>query len=137
MNPLFDLQFWFALHPSALSPVFEQVFFIGFAILIVAGAIAHIVARNKKKQDREITRVFKWIGQMFYGMGIAGLVWYFFTFELIYLFGARFWFLIWVGVFVGWTIYIISYAKWQIPKIRAQREAQSQFNEYLPRRSRK
>ncbi len=136
MSPIFDPAFWFLLTPNALSPLFEQIFFIGFSLLIVAGAIAHIIARNKKK-DKELTKVFKWIGQMFYSMGIIGIVWFFFTFELIYFFGARFWFLIWVAGFIAWTIYIIYYAKWQIPKLREERAAKSQHNEYLPRRNRR
>lgn len=95
-----------------------------------------MVARNKKAEP-EMKKVYFSVAQMLFVMGMLGMIWYFFTYELIYFFGARFWFLLWiVGCFV-WMGWIIYYAKKKAPALQEARAKQAAFNAYLPRSNRR
>jgi ACR3 family arsenite efflux pump ArsB len=133
LHPLITFSFWFSLFPESLGPVFERIFFLLFGLMIVLGAVVRIVARHRK-DDKYVIRTFKKIGQMLLVMGLLGLLWFFFTFEEIYLLGARFWLLIWVIAAGYWTFTIWRYVKKTIPAERAATQNKADFNKYLPRR---
>ncbi|MFA6522400.1 MAG: hypothetical protein WCT24_02300 [Patescibacteria group bacterium] len=135
-SPIFDLSFWFALFPNGLSPVYSQIFFFLFSGFVIVGSIARMVARNKKA-DPEMKKVYFSIARMFFVMGILGLVWFFFTYELVYFLGARFWFLLWIAGVAGWIGWIVYYTKKKAPALQAEREKQAAFNAYLPRSNRR
>lgn len=136
LSPLIQPDFWFNLHPHALSPGFDRAFFLFFSGLIVAGAIAKIVMRQKKA-DRHLARAYRMTSQLLFTMGALGLLLFFFTYEEVYLFGARFWFLVWGVGFVAWAIFIIRYVKVTIPQLRSIDSEKHIENEYLPRKNRR
>lgn len=135
IRPIFDLAFWFRLQPIALSPFFHQAFFLIFASLLVAGAVARVVAR-RKTQDRLLARLYRQIANFMLTMGLLGFMWFFFTFEEAYLIGARFWLLVWGFIAIYWLYGIVRYARVTIPEERERLEARSEGDKYLPRRSR-
>lgn len=135
-KPLIDPSFWFRLDPDYLSPLFEKGFFILFAAMIILGALVRIVAR-KKGTDRFAKDVKMRWGAMLLTMGLLGLVWFFFTYEGVSLFGARFWFLIWLVGGTVWAVSILRYAKNKIPGMKEQAKSHADANKYLPRKKRK
>lgn len=136
VKPLLDPGFWFALQPDLLSPAFEKGFFILFGLMIIFGAIIRIVAKQKK-YDRYIAQTFNKIGVMLLSMGLIGLSWFFFTFEGIYIVGARFWFILWLIGLVAWIWSIVKFVKKDIPELKAEREARADANQYLPKKKKK
>lgn len=136
LRPLLEPNFWFALQPNALSPLFEKGFFTIFGAMIIIGAVIRIVARQKK-HDKYLILVFRRLATMFITMGFIGLVWFFFTFEFIYLLGSRFWFLVWLIGLIIWTVQIIRFAKVKVPQMREEGERKAQENKYLPRSNRR
>jgi hypothetical protein len=135
-GPLFDLSFWFALQPSALSPSFEKFFFFFFTLMILVGAVARIVARYKK-DDRFLKMTYRKVAMMFLTMGIVGMSWFFFTYEMAYLLGARFWFLVWAIGLVVWIVSIVRFSKIHVPAEKAALANKATGNKYLPRKKRR
>lgn len=136
MSQLFSLSFWFALQPTGLSATFERAFFFLFAIVIILGSVSRILARNKR-DDRFMVKVYKYVGQMCMTMGIVGLLWFFFAFEQIYFFGARFWFLAWVLGLVAWIVWIVWFTKVRIPELKNQGVAKVETNKYIPKKKKR
>ena len=130
---MFQLSFWTSLFPHALSPAFETVFFLLFALMMIVGAVVRIVARHRV-DDRSLLRTAGKVGKMLIIMGLLGMAWFFFTFEETYFFGARFWFLIWSVGLVVWIATIVRYVRVTIPAEKARNKNREEFNKYLPRR---
>lgn len=133
LNNLLSLSFWFDLQPPVLSPTFERGFFILFAGMIIIGSIARIVAR-KKDVDRFVARGYKRIAQMIVVMGFVGLIWYFFSYELVYFLGARFWFLVWAIGLCYWVFRLYQYFKHELPALQETVKNREEGNKYLPRK---
>lgn len=136
LRPLIQPSFWFDLDPNALSPVFERGLFLFFGVMVVFGALARIVARNKKA-DRYLTKAYYMISQCAFGMGLLGLLFFFFSFEQVYLLGARFWFLLWFIGLLVWIYFIWRYTTKTIPELRARDQEKNRNDQYLPRKKRK
>jgi hypothetical protein len=135
MNTIFSLDFWFRLIPMSMTPVFMRSFFILFSAFVIFGAMANIVAK-RKHDDALLVKVYKKIAQLFYGMGWFGLVILFFSYQEIYFFGARFWFLVWGVVLLYWLATIVKFIRIDIPVKRQELASKKEINKYLPRRSR-
>ncbi|MFH1712047.1 MAG: hypothetical protein ABH846_02305 [Patescibacteria group bacterium] len=132
LKPLLNPEFWFALQPSTLTPTFERAFFLFFGLMVIIGAVARIMARHKK-DDRLLLQVYRQIGRMFLTMGVLGMMIFFFTFEEIYFFGARFWFIAWGIGLIVWIAMIVSHAK-KIPQMREEYSRAKEGDKYLPRK---
>ncbi len=133
LSQLFTLSFWFDLQTTGLSSVYERGFFFLFALLVIFGSVSRIMAKNKK-DDRFMVRAYKYVGQMFMTMGILGLFWFFFSYEQIYFFGARFWFLVWLLGLIAWIAWIVWYVKVKIPELKDKGVAKVETNKYIPRK---
>ncbi len=131
---IFSPSFWFDLTPNALSPFFEQLFFVVFAVLIIGGAVLRIVAKNKMT-DKYARIIAKHGAQIAFVAGVTGFIIYFFTFEEIQFFGSRFWFLVWgIGIIVA-LVRLFRYAKKTVPQLRLRDQSHADSNKYLPRRN--
>lgn len=130
---LFSLSFWFDLTPVAFSPLFERGLFFLFALLAVIATSIRIVAR-RKTYDRDTTRVFLKVAAMMTTMSILGFIWFFLSYEEIYIFGARFWFLLWILGVAYWSYSIYRFAKYTLPEERLAVGVKESVNKYLPRR---
>ena len=77
------------------------------------------------------------IGTMSLTMGALGLIWYFLTYEEIYLLGARFWGLILgIGTIV-WAVKIFRFIKVEVPAHKKQLAHKAESNKYLPKSNRR
>ncbi|MDA0208510.1 MAG: hypothetical protein O3B64_03885 [bacterium] len=135
-RPLLNLNFWFDLKPSALTTTASTAFFVFFVGLVLTGLIIRILARKRKKADRYLGRIYLRSGAMVTIMGLLGLFWFFLADQQIYLFGAKFWLLIWVIVGVIWKISIYRYVKNVVPEKRKIEQSKADVNKYLPRKKR-
>lgn len=135
MNQLLSLDFWFNLQPEGLTPLFSRGFFVLFATCIVFGAIANIVAKNRK-DDRFMKKAYQRIAQLFYVMGWVGFFIWFASYETLYLFGARFWYLVWLIGVIIWAYRIYVYITKVIPEKQEELKNRTETNKYLPRRAR-
>ncbi len=133
LSPIINPSFWLDLDPPALTAAFERFFFILFSLMIILGAIVRIVARHRK-EDRYVRSIFSRIAQLLFTMGVLGMIVYFFSFEGIYMFGARFWFLIWFAGLVTWIVFIVRYIKVTIPLLKNEAANRREFNKYIPRK---
>ena len=129
MENLLTLDFWFNLRPGVFVEM-TQRFFIAF---VVALFILAFVSSFMKKKDRQ--GIYKKIWQGLYYFSITnvfiGSVLMFFTYEMVPLLSARFWFLIWGAGMVVWLYFIIRKAR-DIPKKKEEREKEKEFKKYIP-----
>ena len=136
MSPLFSLSFWFSLQQNALSPGFARAFFILFALIVIVGAVIRLMSRQKK-EDRYTTRLYRKAAAVGITMGLLGLVWLFFAFEEVYLFGARFWFLIWLVGLATWIGFVVQFGKKRIPELRKEDAHLAEANKFLPKKKKR
>ena len=95
-----------------------------------------MVAR-RRKEDMFLVRTYKKIATMFTTMGWIGMLFLWFSYEELFIFGARFWFLIWgIGV-LAWVASIVYYVKIHVPKERDQYQSKASANKYLPKSKRR
>lgn len=124
--------YWLTLSAPEVVGWLGNVVLAVFVVMLVAGIVGRIVV-DRKSTDRYQREIGGRIASMLITMGILGAILFFFSFERIQLFGARFWYPVWILATVVWTGFIVRYVKRDIPaqKVRAQRlHAQSK---YLPR----
>jgi phosphatidylglycerophosphate synthase len=136
LSQIISLSFWFNLHSSGLSSIYERLFFILFAVFIICGSVCRIMARNKKG-DRFAIMSYKMTAKMFMTLGILGILWFFCAYEQVYFFGARFWFLVFVLAVIIWVVRIVWFVKVKIPILKTQGSAKQETNKYLPIRKQK
>lgn len=136
LSPLFSLSFWFTLQQNALSPGFARGFFILFALVVIVGAVIRLISRQKK-DDRYVKRLYRKAAALAITMGLLGLLWLFFAFEEVYLFGARFWFLIWLVGLGTWIGFTLQFAQKRIPELRQEDAHLAEVNKYLPKKKKR
>ncbi len=132
MPNLLDVFFWFDLTPVRLSAPFELGFFVIFAVAILAGLVFRIL--KKTRQDKFAKILFARAASACLWMGMAGLVWLFLAYEEIQIFGARFWFLVWLIIGLVIIVSLIRYWKIKVPQLRLLEQSKAEANRYLPRR---
>ncbi|MFA5413740.1 MAG: hypothetical protein WC348_04365 [Patescibacteria group bacterium] len=127
---LLDLNFWFALRPTALSEKTTIILAIGFAVFLVLGIICGFLAKTKK-QNPPMVKLLRKFKKMFSTMAVVGFIVLFFTYEQIYLLGSRFWFLAWFIGLVVWVVFIVLYAARKMPKEKDELEKKQKYLKYL------
>lgn len=134
LRPLVQPSFWFDLTPVSLAPFFERAFFVVFALFIIGGATLRIMGKNNAmdKYSRILVQKSARLAMVF---GIVGFVIYFFTFEEIQFFGARFWFLLWFIALVIAVVRLVRFVKKEVPLLRHRDQSRVEANKYLPRRA--
>ena len=136
MNEFFSLGYWFTMSPPEVGGLLGNVVFALFIIVLVLGIVGRIVS-DRKQEDRYKRDIGNRIASLLVTMGILGLILYFFSFEGIQLFGARFWYPVWVVTVIVWAFYIFRYVKRDIPQHKAQAEARREQGKYLPQPKKK
>lgn len=135
LSPIIDPGFWFDLTPVRMSPTFEAMLFVLFALLIIAGAVMRIYVRNRSLEKYVAQTILRFAKIASVG-GVTGFVLLFFAFEEIQFFGSRFWMLVWligVAIAVG---FVVKFMRETAPMLRAREQSRAEVNKYLPRRSR-
>ena len=97
------------------------------------GIVGYMFA--SKSTTMSCTRVCR-IGRLGITMGIIGVFMIFLFYQEIYIFSARFWFLIWLVVVAVWVRSIVHLAKVKIPREKRTLAEQQAFERYLPQKKR-
>lgn len=127
MTNLLTWRFWFTLRPESLLPLSQKLF---IAILIVFALAAFIIALIKRKSG--IYRgLFKNLYNFFLSNAVIGFIIFFFNYEMIPFFSARFWILIWLLTMLLWLFFIIKKLK-TIPAQKKKDEEAKELKKYLP-----
>ena len=127
MKNLLTWQFWFNLRPEPLMS-FAQKSFIAFFIILIVFTI--LTAFLKKKSS--IYRGFlKRLYNFFLSNSLIALIFFFFNYEIIPFFSARFWLGLWALVMIIWLFFILkSLGKISISKKELEKERE--LKKYLP-----
>ncbi|WKZ28926.1 MAG: hypothetical protein QY323_05380 [Patescibacteria group bacterium] len=129
---LLSWSYWFSFQARELMPSVKMALLVLFGALVVLGFIAGRLAKKK-------TSSMLWVegGKRFasfgYWMGIMGLLLVFFTHELVYFFGARFWFLVWLVLAVWWLIAIARHLLVVVPGQSASFAEKARIEKWIPK----
>jgi MFS family permease len=134
MQNLLTWSYWFSLQARELMPTVKLALAAAFAALVVIGVLAHVLSK-KRAGNMFWAEGGKRVASMGLWMGIAGLLLVWFTHELVYFFGARFWYLVWLAVAVIWTGAIIRFLIAVVPKKKAAYEEKARIAKWIPKRS--
>ncbi len=127
MKNLLTWDFWFTLRPESLIPATKKIFII---ILIAFALVAFLIALIKRKSG--IYRGFlKSLYNFFLSNAIIGSILFFFNYEAIPFFSARFWLAIWFITMLVWLFFIIKKLK-KIPLSKEVDKKEQEIKRYLP-----
>lgn len=133
LRPLFSPSYWLTLDPPAVWTGAGS----SLAVIFVGMLVASVVIRRMKvpqATDRHQASVYRRVAGLLSTMGFVGLVLFFFSFQEIRLFGARFLYLIWIAGTAWWAVTIARYAKREVPEARARETERREREKYLPKR---
>lgn len=133
---LLDASTWFTLRPADITGLSGKIVFGFFVLLFVSGIVSRIVAAHKMS-DRYLRQLAESISTLLLTMGFLGLLFYFFSFERIQLFGARFWYVLWLIGLIVWIVFLIHLGFKKIPNLREKEIVREQLRKYFPPRRRK
>lgn len=122
--------------PPEVGGLLGNIVFGVFLACFVLGLIGRIVV-DRRGDDRYKKEIGSRISSLFITMGLLGVILFFFSFEHIQLFGARFWYPIWVIAILVWTFFIVRFVKREVPKKRAREMALREQSKYLPKQHRR
>ena len=131
---LLTWSYWFSLQARELLPAVKITLAGAFALLFVLGLLARLVSK-KKSGDMFWAEGGKRFASMAAWMSLLGLFFVWCTHELVYFFGARFWFLVWLAVTLFWTFMIARFLFSVVPKKQAEYSEKARIAKWLPRRS--
>lgn len=127
MKNLLTLDFWFTLRPEAFIPATKKLFII---VLIAFALIAFLIALFKRKSG--IYRGFlKSLYNFFLSNAIIGFILFFFNYEMIPFFSARFWLAIWFITMFVWLFFILKKLR-KIPLNKEGGQKEQEIKKYLP-----
>lgn len=129
---LLDLNFWFTLHPSALTERTTIIAAIIFAVFLTLAIVLRVLVKTKK-QNPPLVKFLRKLSKMLSTMALLGFVFLFFSYEQIYFLGSRFWFLAWSAGLIVWAIFIALYVARKMPKEKEELEKKQKFLKYLSR----
>lgn len=130
--PFLSLSYWFSLQARELMPSAKIALLAAFGALFVAGAVFKALAK-KKSGSLFWNEGGRRLGSFGVWMGVCGLLLVFFAHELIYFFGARFWFPVWFLVAVIWLVWIVRFLLTVVPKQSAAFAEKARIEKWLPK----
>ncbi|MBI2473178.1 hypothetical protein HYV70_01330 [Candidatus Uhrbacteria bacterium] len=136
MLSFFRPTYWFTMDPPQVGGLLGNAVFVLFVLCVVLGVIGHIVT-DRHKKDRYVRQIGKRVSTLLVTMGMLGVALYFFSFEEIQLFGARFWYPVWIIAVMVWTLLIIRFVRIEIPRSQQQTQTRQAIAKYLPRKKAK
>jgi len=127
MTNLLAWRFWFTLRPESLVASSQKIF---IGLLITLALAAFIVALIKRKSG--IYRgFFNGLYNFCLSNALIGFILFFFNYEIIPFFSARFWLAVWAVTMIVWLFFIIKKLK-AIPLQKEQSEQEKELKKYLP-----
>jgi len=132
--PLLDISYWFNPRPVPLGPSLVGGVFSFFSWFVVVAVALRVIAHFVGKRDRLKSDVAARFARLLGTSGFLGLLFLFFAFEQIPLFGMRFWFLLLFLLFMVWLMRIALFVVRDYPALRRQDTEKRRFERYLPNR---
>jgi len=127
MNNLLTWRFWFTIRPESLLPLAQKCF-IGLLLVLIVLSVLTIIAKSRGG-------IYKGFFKRLYGFSLSnfliGLIFFFFNYEMVPFFSARFWLAIWAIVMLVWLFFILKKLK-VIPVQKKQLEKENELKKYLP-----
>lgn len=136
MSSFFQPTYWLTLQPPEVGGLAGNVLFGVFVAFLVLGIIGRIVV-DRRGDDRYKKEVGSRISSLLVTMGILGVILYFFSFEEVQLFGARFWYPLWIIATLVWVFFLVRFVKRDVPAKRAREESLRAQAKYLPQQHRR
>ncbi|TAL50623.1 hypothetical protein EPN81_02380 [Patescibacteria group bacterium] len=136
MSSFLQPTYWLTLQPPEVGGLLGSIVFGLFVLFLILGIIGRIVV-DRRGGDRYKREVGSRVSTLLVTMGILGVILFFFSFEGIQLFGARFWYPIWMIATIVWVFFLVRYMKRDVPVKRAREEMLKEQGKYLPRRARR
>lgn len=127
MNNLLTWRYWFTLRPEALTPIAQKLF-LGFLALLALLAVITVLIKRQGGLYRGFLKSFY---GFCLGNAIIGLTIFFFDYELIPFFSARFWVGLWIISMLVWLVFVIKKLK-KIPLQKKEIEEKEEIKKYLP-----
>lgn len=134
---LSDVAYWLNPGPGDLSEPYLYFFVTVFGFCVVLKLLLRFMGRQyidgwHKARQRVVYR----IEALFLTMGILGLLWTFFRFELVPHFSARYWLAVWLLGFIIWGYVIYHYARFDLPLIEGHDRARDHRKKYFSKKKR-
>lgn len=134
MSTLLTWSYWFSLQARELMPSVKTGIAVAFAALVVLGLLARSMAK-KRSGDMFWAEGGKRFASMALWMGFLGLFFVWCTHELVYFFGARFWFLALAAGALVWAASIARFLIAVVPKKRSEYEERARIAKWIPKKS--
>lgn len=135
--PLFSLSYWFSLSAIPFIPWIDRALSIFCAALLVIGLGLSVYAVWAKGLERSHKKLLKDYAGMLMTAGLTGLLLWFLNSQSVPVLSMRFFWIIWLGIFVCWTYMIINYQFKELPKKIAEREKTEALRKWWPKPKRK
>lgn len=132
--PLLSWSYWFSFQARELMPSAKLALLVFFGALVLFGIVASRYAK-KKTSSMLMMRAAARFASFGLWMGITGLLLVFFTHELIYFFGARFWYLVWLVAAAWWLIAIVRFLLVVVPGQSANFAEKARIDKWIPKKS--
>jgi hypothetical protein len=131
MSAFFQPSYWFTMQAPDVGGLIGNLVFVFFILVLILGIVGRIVV-DRKTSDQYKREIGSRISSLLVTMGILGATLFFFSFERIQLFGARFWYPVWVIVTIFWGCLIVRFIKRDIPHMKARAQVHQHQRTYLP-----
>jgi len=115
---LLSFSYWFNLRPPFFISWFSYTLLI-FLILLLASSAFLKIYLLKYKVDKLLKKGLRKLSDLLLVMSLAGLMLYFFSYEEIYIFSMRLWYIVWLFVALWWAWVVYHYIVIEIPQKRA------------------
>jgi hypothetical protein len=133
MNALLNPWFWFNPNPPPLMPAIQMFFLVLFVAMTVMGVAAYVV-RFRPGLEKPTRRALERAGNGLLACGLSGLALVGVTYERVGYLSMRLWFLV---LFIGlgfWAYRLYTFVWVEIPRMKAARQQQDEYNKWLPKR---
>ncbi len=127
MTNLLTWRFWFTLRPESLVPSSQKIF-IGF---LIACAVLAVILAIVKRRGGIYRGFFNRLYSFFVSNAFIGFILFFFNYEMVPFFSARFWLGIWAITMIVWLVFVFRRLK-SIPLQKKQQEQEKELKKYLP-----
>lgn len=128
--------YWLTLQPPQVGGLAGSILFGVFVAFFILGIVGRIVV-DRKGNDRYKKEVGSRISSLLITMGLLGIILFFFSFEEVQLFGARFWYPLWIIATLVWVFFLVRFVQRDVPAKRAREESLKAQGKYLPHRHRR
>lgn len=130
--PIFTWSYWFDLQAKELLPTVTIALLAFFGVLFILGVFAAVLSKRKSDHmswaegGKRFSSTALWLGAF-------GLLLVFFTHELAYFFGARFWYLVWLLIFLIQMVRLAKFMLVDVHEKQATYDAKARIDKWLPK----